>query len=203
MQSEFASPSSETAPARRALYVGVGLASPLWPAFALAAGAGMAAWWWLQLSRGSVLAPMGRSHLEAGRGSPHPEPPRPTDVDEGRAVAEGAAHPQDVMAHTVVPPEAPDAVAHPLDDSLPVSAAEVMAHTPPETAGVRLAKDGAAVPANDGPAADAAPPPALHAPPGSPLRSPLRSPLCWTPPPRRRRTRRWAYKASRGGSLAG
>lgn len=96
-------------PSRRDLRRGVPEpASLLWPTVLAAAGAGAAFWWWTSWSRGRA---------EAER-----------DAQGG---AEGAAHPEAVMAHT--PP--PSDISPPQDfesTALDVAAERVLAHSPVE-----------------------------------------------------------------------
>ena len=80
-------------------------ASLLWPTVIAAAGAGAAFWWWTSWSRGRD---------EAER--------------EARASAEGAAHPDAIMAHAPPPEAAPPQDPHPAEDE---AAPDVMAHAPP------------------------------------------------------------------------
>ena len=77
-----------------------------WPTFLAAAGAGAAFWWWTSWSRGRAEAERDRLGGE-----------------------EGAAHPQDILAHAPSPPE----TAGPDDQAPPPSVAPeaVMAHAPP------------------------------------------------------------------------
>ena len=79
--------------------------SLLWPTVIAAAGAGAAFWWWTSWSRGRA---------EAER--------------EAAAAAEGAAHPDTIMAHTPAPEAAPAQDPHPIEDG---AAIDVMAHAPP------------------------------------------------------------------------
>ena len=136
---------------RRALNIGMGVASPLWPAFAAMAGAGVAFWWWGRLMRGQVQSGA-LSSLPAPfplMRSPNPAAPAPAAEALQPAVgpalapepaappaAVEIAPPELVMAHNPAPPEAPDLEAHPTDHELAVAPAEVLAHTPPETVGV-------------------------------------------------------------------
>lgn len=118
----------------RALHVGVGLASPLWTAFWVAAGAGAAYWWWTAMGR--TAAQSGAiSALPAPLG-PSPEPARPSPAGQSGEAPVEVAPPELVMAHVPPPPAAPDHPAHPSDRAIPEPPPEMLAHTPPESVGV-------------------------------------------------------------------
>lgn len=132
----------ETPDTTRALNLSVGLASPLWPTFAAAAGAGVAWWYWSQWAKHAIAeAPV----LEAGEGmaaaeavtagtladEPFTEEPGVEAVDVAASELEPAANdavaapveaePLDTVVETVIDPviEAPVAVIEPAVDLAP------------------------------------------------------------------------------------
>ncbi len=80
-----------------------------------AAGAGVAFWWWTQWARGRAET-VERTNLDA------------------RGGADGAAHPEAVMAHAPPPADTPGDVADPSASGLAEPAEALMAHTPPSVA---------------------------------------------------------------------
>ena len=93
-----------------------------------AAGAGVAFWWWTQWAQGRAEAAE-RAALDA------------------RGGAEGAAHPEAVMAHSPAPPEASAEVADPSAAELAEPAQDVLAHAPPPAPAGRKPRAAAARPA--------------------------------------------------------
>lgn len=100
---------------RRAVQMGLGLSSPLWPTFFLAAGAGVAYWAWSHWGRKTVEAAGSPPLLEgfapppASRATPMAEKPSPPSASE--AVAEDSAPVLDenlaVQGAAVAPPKPP------------------------------------------------------------------------------------------------
>ncbi len=104
---------------RRAITIGVGAASPLWPTFMLAAGAGVAFWWWTQWARGDA----GTANAAASQAAEAPSP-QPSTATSAEPVEE-------IMAHVPEPAGAPSTVAEPAAADLVEPAEEILAHVPP------------------------------------------------------------------------
>lgn len=106
----------ETPDTTRALNLSVGLASPLWPTFAAAAGAGVAWWYWSQWAKHAIAeAPV----LEAGEGM----------VAAEVVTAEAAPEPEAELApEAAAEPVAPETLAdEPFTEEPGVEAVDVAA----------------------------------------------------------------------------
>lgn len=155
----------------RALNMGVGAVSPLWPAFAMMASVGAAYWWWSQWGRSMSAQvpgamPIPQAPLAPAEPPPlaHPAPARlaeaPAPLTEGPApLTEGEI--VGIMAHSPPPEPLPTEAVDPSDAALVEPAGELMLHAPPESVGVRFESGGEVVDAPE-PEAVSAPPLPLH-----------------------------------------
>ncbi len=129
---------------QRAFQLGLGAVSPMWPAYTVAAGAGLAYWWWNRLARGEHLDLLveAASFAPAAAEPPLPAPAAfPPVIEETvdavaeapSAVAETVAAPVEAVIETVAE-AAPvvEAAAEPVLEAVepvvePVAAAPIVA----------------------------------------------------------------------------